>query len=85
MSWKSRATSGPPKKSLAYLDQAVFVIDGFDVSGKEFVKVYENLRQGIAPQDTRLHRDAILWLRSNGHVIFDNKERRYVAVTKESA
>ena len=21
MSWKSRATSGPPKKSLAYLDQ----------------------------------------------------------------
>ena len=85
MSWKSRASGGPPKKSLTYLEQAVFVIDGFDVSGKEFVKVYENLRQGIAPQGTRLHRDAIRWLQANGHVIFDTKERRYVAVTKESA
>ena len=83
MSWKSRATSGLPKKSLSYLDQATFVIDGFDVSGKEFVKVYENLRQGIAPQDTRLHRDAIRWLQANGHVTFDHKERRYVA-TQES-
>lgn len=83
MSWKTRASGGPPKKSLAYLDQAVFVINGFDVSGKEFVKVYKNLQQGIAPQDTRLHRDAIRWLEANGHVTFDVKERRYIA--KESA
>lgn len=70
-SWKTRTPGGlrPPKKPLSYLKGgAIFVIDGDTVSGQEFVRVYEAVRRGDPLPDTRVVRDALLWLTANGHI-----------------
>lgn len=81
MSWKSKVPGAlrPPQKPLSYLKGgAVFIIDGYTVSGQEFVKVYEVVRRGDPLPDTRVVRDALLWLTANGHI--ERKGGSYVAV-----
>ena len=80
-SWKIRTPGGlrPPKKPLSYLKgSAIFVIDGDTVSGQEFIKVYESVRRGDPLADTRVVRDALLWLVSNGHI--EKRGGSYVAI-----
>jgi hypothetical protein len=65
-----RPRFSPPKKSLAYLDEAVFVVDGQEVKGQEFVKVYERAAAGQVFPGRRpaVERHALAWLVAQGHL-----------------
>ena len=81
MSWKSTVPGGlrPPQKPLSYLrGGAYFVVDGADVPGQEFVKVYEAVSRGDSLPNTKITEHALRWLTANGHI--ERKGGSYVAV-----
>jgi hypothetical protein len=80
MSWKDRAPkgSGPPKKTLSYISGMLFVVDGYDIPGKEFVKVHEMLQRGEPLPNTKVVHHALLFLRENGHVVLENRVWRAI-------
>lgn len=87
MSWRDRAPrgAGPPPKSLDFIASMMFVVDGADTSGKEYVKVYDRLVQGERVQATvPLHRHALAFLQRNGHVTYNKETGRWSPVIKES-
>jgi len=85
MSWRDRAPRGssPPKLTLNTIETMLFVVDGADVSGKEFVKVYKCLARNERLEDSPVVRHALAYLQKHGHVVYDHKAGRY-AVAKES-
>jgi hypothetical protein len=59
-----------PKKSLFYLDEALFVVNGEDVPGKVFVKVYDAAVRGKTFRDSKtiVEHHALAWLVHNEHL-----------------